>query len=113
MTDEVQPGTAPKVARGAVFDRGFEALCFGAATLLLAALAGVMVSLLIGGWPAFKAFGFGFFVSAEWDPVAEVYGALGAIIGTAIGSMIDQNIWKNPAPSTRAALNNSGGRLAK
>ena len=88
MTDEVQPGIAPKVARGAVFDRGFEALCFGAATLLLAALAGVMVSLLIGGWPAFKAFGLGFFISAEWDPVAEVYGALGAIIGTVVSSTL-------------------------
>lgn len=84
MTEQVQPRTA----RGAIFDRGFEALCFGAATLLLAALTGVMVTLLVGGWPAFKAFGFGFFISAEWDPVAEVYGALGAIIGTVVSSTL-------------------------
>ena len=30
-------------------------------------------------------------------------------IGVAIGSMIDQKMRKKPAPSTRAALNSSGG----
>ena len=43
-----------------------------------------MVSLFIGGWPAFEAFGFGFFTSAEWDPVQEIYGAAGAMTGTLV-----------------------------
>jgi phosphate transport system permease protein len=70
-----------RTARGAVFERGFEQLCFAAATLLLTALGGLIVSLAVGGWPAFAAFGPRFFISARWDPVKEVYGASGAIVG--------------------------------
>ena len=66
----------------------FRALCFGAATLLLAALAGVVVSLAIGGWPAFRQFGFGFLFSTAWDPVNEIYGAAGPIVGTVITSLL-------------------------
>ena len=66
----------------------FRAACFGAATLLLAALAGVVVSLAIGGWPAFRQFGFGFLFSTAWDPVNEVYGAAGPIVGTVITSLL-------------------------
>jgi phosphate transport system permease protein len=75
-----------RTARGAVFDRGFEYLCFAAATLLLTALGGLIVSLAIGGWPAFAKFGPRFLISAQWDPVQEVYGASGAIVGTLITS---------------------------
>jgi phosphate transport system permease protein len=60
----------------------FRAICFSAATLLMAALAGVIVSLAIGGWPAFQAFGFSFLTSSAWNPVTEVYGAAGPIMGT-------------------------------
>ncbi len=74
----------PRNARGGGLDRLFEALCFGAATFLLTALGGLVVSLVIGGWPAFAAFGFGFFISAEWDPVREIYGAAGAVTGTLV-----------------------------
>ena len=66
----------------------FRALCFGAATLLLAALAGVVVSLAIGGWPAFRQFGVGFLFSTAWDPVNEIYGAAGPIVGTVITSLL-------------------------
>ena len=71
-------------ARGTGLDRAFEALCFAAATFLLVALGGLIVSLVIGGWPAFAEFGFGFFISAEWDPVREIYGAAGAVTGTLV-----------------------------
>ncbi|WP_157216447.1 phosphate ABC transporter permease subunit PstC [Flavisphingomonas formosensis] len=66
----------------------FRAACFSAATLLMAALAGVVISLVIGGWPAFKTFGFGFFTSSEWNPVTEVYGAAGPIVGTLITAFL-------------------------
>ena len=66
----------------------FHAACLSAATLLLAALGGVVVSLAIGGWPAFRAFGFGFLTSTEWNPVTEVYGAGTAIIGTLATSFL-------------------------
>ena len=75
---------APRAARGTGLDRAFEILCFTAATFLLAALGGLIVSLMIGGWPAFAHFGIGFFFSAEWDPVKEIYGAAGAVTGTLV-----------------------------
>jgi ABC-type phosphate transport system permease subunit len=49
----------------------FEAACFAAATVLLCALAGVVISLAIGGLPAFEKFGFHFLTSSEWNPVTE------------------------------------------
>lgn len=75
-------------SRGAAFDPIFRFACLGAATMLLAALAGVVVSLAIGGWPAFAKFGLGFFTSTDWNPVTEVYGAAGPIAGTLITSAI-------------------------
>lgn len=51
-------------------------------------LAGLIVSLAIGGWPAFARFGLGFFTSSEWDPVADHYGAAGPIAGTLITAFL-------------------------
>ena len=78
-------GAPPGHALGEVV---FRYACAGAATLLLAALAGVVVSLFIGGLPAFRAFGFGFLTSTVWNPVSEVYGAAGPIAGTLITSFL-------------------------
>ena len=64
----------------------FEALCFAAATALLAALGGLLVALAIGGWPAIRKFGVGFLFVSTWNPVTEVYGAAGPIIGTLVTS---------------------------
>jgi len=58
------------------------------AFLVLAILAGIVVSLLIGSLPAINAFGFKFLVSPEWNPVTEQFGALVPIIGTLATSMI-------------------------
>lgn len=58
------------------------------AGLVLLVLGGIIVSLLIGAWPAFKEFGPGFFTSSEWDPVNDQYGALIAIFGTLATSFI-------------------------
>jgi phosphate transport system permease protein len=66
----------------------FRYLCLAAATLLLCSLAGVVISLAIGGWPAFRQFGFGFITSTEWNPVTEVYGAAGPIVGTIVTSVL-------------------------
>jgi len=56
--------------------------------MLLAALAGVIISLAIGGWPAFKTFGWRFFTSTTWNPVTGVFGGEGPIIGTLVTSAI-------------------------
>ena len=73
-------------SRGAAFDRYFHFACVAAATMLLVALTGVVISLVIGGWPALAKFGIGFLFSTEWNPVTEVYGAAGPIVGTLITS---------------------------
>ncbi|MEO7026003.1 MAG: phosphate ABC transporter permease subunit PstC [Caulobacteraceae bacterium] len=74
--------------RGAALEPVFRAICFAAATALLASLGGVLVSLAIGGWPAFARFGVGFVTTSTWDPVKEVYGAAGPIVGTLITAFV-------------------------
>ncbi|HWU15378.1 MAG TPA: phosphate ABC transporter permease subunit PstC [Caulobacter sp.] len=86
------PLTAPRPTRaaskGAWFDPIFQFACLSAATLLLAALGGIVLSLAIGGWPALHKFGLSFFTSTTWNPVTEVYGAAGPIAGTLITSAL-------------------------
>ncbi len=79
---------ARRAPREAAFDPLFKALCLAAATMLLAALGGIIVALTIGGWPALAKFGFGFFTSTTWNPVTDVYGAAGPIAGTVITSIL-------------------------
>jgi len=69
-------------------DAIFHGLCFSAAMLLMATLAGLLVSLLIGGWPALSHFGISFFTSSTWDPVTDTYGAAGPIAGTLITALL-------------------------
>ena len=77
---------ARRQPRGAAFDPLFKWLCASAATALLVALGGLIISLVIGGWPAFAKFGFGFFTTTTWNPVTEVYGADEAFVtGTFAG----------------------------
>jgi phosphate transport system permease protein len=66
----------------------FRFACAAAATLLVAALGGVVVSLFLGGLPAFRQFGFGFLTTSTWNPVTEVYGAAGPIVGTLVTSFL-------------------------
>ena len=69
-------------------DRIFGGLTLTAALLVLVLLGGVILSLIIGSMPAFKAFGFRFLTSETWNPNDDVYGALGAIYGTIVTSAI-------------------------
>jgi len=55
---------------------------------VLLVLVGIMVSLVIGAWPAFEKFGPGFVTRIEWDPVNSEYGALIAIAGTLVTSFL-------------------------
>jgi phosphate transport system permease protein len=74
--------------RGAFVAKVFEAICFSAATALLVALGGLLVSLLIGGWPAFRKQGIAFFFTSTWNPVTDVYGAAGPVVGTLVTAAI-------------------------
>lgn len=58
------------------------------ALLVLASLAGILLSLIIGALPSIRAFGLGFLIHADWDPVAGHYGALAPIYGTLVTSVI-------------------------
>ncbi|UAK23035.1 phosphate ABC transporter permease subunit PstC [Sphingomonas nostoxanthinifaciens] len=82
---EAPRGAPPGHATGEII---FRSACLAAATLLMAALAGVIVSLFIGGLPAFRQFGFGFLTSTTWNPVTEVYGAAGPIAGTLVTAFL-------------------------
>jgi phosphate transport system permease protein len=69
-------------------DRTFKAVTQGSAVAVLVLLAGVMLSLVHGSLPVWKAFGFEFFTSQSWNPVTEKFGALPAIYGTLLTSFI-------------------------
>jgi phosphate transport system permease protein len=58
------------------------------AIAVLALLAGVVISLLHGSLPTWRAFGFEFLTSQSWNPVTEKFGALPAIYGTLVTSFI-------------------------
>ncbi|TGD94571.1 phosphate ABC transporter permease subunit PstC [Methylobacterium nonmethylotrophicum] len=60
----------------------FRALCLSSAILVLAVLAGILIAMFIGGWPAFREFGLGFFTGSAWDTQNDQYGAWPAIAGT-------------------------------
>jgi phosphate transport system permease protein len=66
----------------------FHKVTFGFALSVLLVLAGIIISLIIGAWPAFHEFGWSFITTVEWDPVNDKYGALIAIFGTLATSLI-------------------------
>ena len=57
---------------------------------VLLILGGIMVSLVVGAWPAITAFGLSFLTTARWAPSADppVLGALGPLYGTMVTSVI-------------------------
>jgi len=77
-----------RLKRQAVFDLLFRSLTRVAAFGVLALLAAIILSLVIGSMPAIEAFGFGFLTSSDWDPVNDKYGALIPIVGTLVTSGI-------------------------
>lgn len=66
----------------------FHKVTLGFALSVLLVLVGIIISLIIGAWPAFKEFGPAFITTIEWDPVNDKYGALIAIVGTLSTSFI-------------------------
>jgi phosphate transport system permease protein len=69
-------------------DSTFRIMTQCSAIAVLVLLAGVILSLVIGSLPAWKAFGFGFFTSESWNPVTERFGAAPAIYGTLLTSFL-------------------------
>jgi phosphate transport system permease protein len=85
-----EPTGRPPVARRPApwADTAFSALAHGAALLVLALLAGILISLVFGAAPAIREFGLGFLWTSEWDPVQLKFGGLAMIYGTLMTSLI-------------------------
>ncbi len=76
------------VRRSPLPDRLFGWAALAAALLTLGLLIGILVSLIIGAWPAISKYGLGFLTSSVWDPVKNEYGGLVMIYGTLATSFI-------------------------
>ena len=76
------------MARPRVGDRVFSSLTLFFALLIVLILGGLLVVLNIDAWPAIQKFGISFITSISWDPVREEFGALPAVYGTLLSSLI-------------------------
>ena len=85
---EMTPPPASARAAAPCTDRLFGWAAKGAALLTLALLIGILLSLVVGAWPAISKYGLGFLTSSVWDPVADEYGGLVMIYGTLATSLI-------------------------
>jgi phosphate transport system permease protein len=69
-------------------DVAFKWAAFAAALAILALIALVGIELYHGARLSIEKFGARFFVSTEWDPVSDRYGALPFIFGTLVSSLL-------------------------
>ncbi|WP_428532322.1 phosphate ABC transporter permease subunit PstC [Rhodopila sp.] len=74
--------------RSGVGDRVFESACRISGLLVLLLLGSLILSLFIGGLPAFRQFGPGFLFSTQWNPVRQVFGAGVSVYGTLLTSVL-------------------------
>ena len=90
MQQSVSPAPRSRGSSGAGADKFFEWLCVGAGLFVLGLLGAIIVTLFIGGLPAFREFGIQFLWSTAWQPVEgrENYGAAVPIIGTVVTSIL-------------------------
>lgn len=85
MQAEANTGLSRRAALG---DRLFLGMTSFTAYFVLLLLLAITATLVWGGWDAFDKFGLGFFVSKNWDPVTQDFGALIPIYGTLVTSLI-------------------------
>jgi phosphate transport system permease protein len=74
--------------RHGMWDAVFRGATRAASIMVLLLLGAVIFALIEGSVPAFKTFGFGFLTNQAWNPVTEKFGALAAIYGTVVTSII-------------------------
>jgi phosphate transport system permease protein len=82
------PTRAKMLDRLRLRDAIFHQLTRAAAAGVLILLGAVIISLIIGSLPAWRAFGLGFLIDERWNPVTEKFGALPAIYGTIVTSFL-------------------------
>lgn len=90
MNATALPANAPpsRDALDARNDRWFRWLLVGTVVFVLVALASAALSMLWGGRHVLADQGVHFFISSEWNPVENKYGALAPIYGTLVTAVI-------------------------
>jgi len=69
-------------------DRLFAGVAKSAVIVTLVLLAGILLSLIAGAWPAISKYGWHFLVRSVWDPAKDDYGGVVMIYGTLATSII-------------------------
>ncbi len=87
-TEQLQKQIAARLAAQRLQDAIFRKVTLGFSLFVLALLGAIMLSLLWGAYPIFEKTGLGFITSREWNPVTNSFGALNAIYGTVVTSII-------------------------
>jgi phosphate transport system permease protein len=77
-----------QLRREARAESAFKLITMVSAALVLILLAGILLALAYGAWPALSTFKLGFLTNTIWNPVTDQYGALAALYGTVITSVI-------------------------
>lgn len=77
-----------RAARQRLAERSFHSATLVAALLVLILLGGVVLALLLGGWPALSHFKLAFVTREVWNPVTDQFGALAPIYGTLVTSLL-------------------------
>jgi phosphate transport system permease protein len=86
--DRVEMVARARARRSVAEDRVFYWMTLFSAILVVVMLVGVLVSLVVGAWPALAKFGPGFIWTERWSPVKQIFGALTPIYGTLVTSLI-------------------------
>ena len=79
---------AVSTARAGRGDTRFRLIALACALLVMLIFLGVIGALIIGAWPAARAFGLSFIVTEVWRPTTERFGALSSIYGTLVTSVL-------------------------
>jgi phosphate transport system permease protein len=82
------PHSTAARSRSGLGDRIFEGVARASGIFVLLLLGSLILSLFIGGLPAFRQFGPGFLFSTEWNPVRQVFGAGVSIYGTLVTAIL-------------------------
>jgi phosphate transport system permease protein len=82
------PSRAKVLQRLRLGDTIFRVLTRTAAITVLLLLSGVIVALISGSLPVFRAYGLDFLTTEVWNPVTEKFGAVAPVYGTLVTSLI-------------------------
>jgi len=69
-------------------DASYRISLHAAGAVVVLVLLAILVIMFVGGRQAFDTFGLGFIWGSEWNPVTQIYGALPAITGTVLTSVL-------------------------